>query len=109
MPDYLSKKDWRSVLDKKEHKSVKKTGVSETLEDWASALKKDDLGRMVSALERIIEKAAEVKAAQKAYPLLTDFLGKMIDAAKAEERKLAPRLAQLAEDEDEDGDEADAE
>lgn len=107
MPDYLSKKDWRSVLDKKEHKSVKKTGVSEVLDVWASAAKKDDLGRMVSALERIIEKAGEVKSAQKAYPLLVDFLGKMIDAAKAEERKLAPRLAQLAEDEDEDGDDSD--
>lgn len=107
MPDYLSKKDWRSVLDKKEHKAIKKTGVSELLEEWASAQKKDDLGRMVSALERVIEKAGEVKTAQKAYPLLVDFLGKMIDAAKAEERKLAPRLAQVAEDGDEEGDDSD--
>ena len=107
MPDYLSKKDWRSVLDKKEHKAVKKTGVSELLEEWASAQKKDELGRMVSALERIIEKAGEVKTAQKAYPLLVDFLAKMIDAAKSEERKLAPRLAQVAEDGDEEGDDSD--
>lgn len=57
MPDYLSSKDWRSVLDAKEHKSVKKTGVSETLDDFASARKKGELGKMVSALQRIVEKA----------------------------------------------------
>jgi hypothetical protein len=105
MADHLSTKDWRSVLDTKEHKSVKKTGVSETLDDYASAKKKDDLGKMVSALQRIIEKAEEVKTKQKDYPKLVDFLTSTIRAAKTEQQKLAPRLSDLAESDDEDNEE----
>lgn len=104
LPNYLSKKDWKSVLGAKEHKNVKKTGISDVLDSWASAQKKDDLGRMVSALEAVIDKAEQVKAKQKAYPNLVDFLKKTIDAAKAEERKLAPRLAAVDDDDDGDND-----
>ncbi len=100
MPDFLATKDWKTVLDMKEHKSVKKTGISETLDDYASAKKKDDLGRMVSALQRIVEKAGEVKAAQGKYPKIVAYLNDTIKSAKAEQQRLAPRMADLAEQED---------
>jgi hypothetical protein len=106
MPDYLSSKDWRAVLDQREHKTVKKTGVSDTLDDYASAKKKDDLGRMVSALERIVAKANEVKTAQSKFPKIKAFLDETVKAAKVEEQKLAPRVAQLAEKADTDEDDS---
>ncbi|MBI1170159.1 hypothetical protein GC209_02065 [bacterium] len=96
MPDYLGAKDWKAVLDMKEHKSVKKTGVSDTLDEYAAAKKKGDLGRMVSALERIAEKAGEVKTAQSKFPKMVTHLTEMIKAAKAEQQKLAPRLGEIA-------------
>ncbi len=96
MPDHLSTKEWKTVLDKKEHKSVKKTGVSETLDDYAAAVKKQDLGKQMSALERIIEKAGEVKAAQSRFPLIAGFLTETIKAAKAAQQKLAPEVQKIA-------------
>ncbi len=103
MPDYLLTKDWKTVLNLKEHSKVKKTGVSEILEDYASARKKDDLGQMVSALKRIRVKAKEVKEAQKAYPKIVTHLDKMIEAAKTAETDLGPRLARMSEQATEDG------
>jgi hypothetical protein len=106
MPDYLSSKDRRAVLDQREHKTVKKTGVSDTLDDDASAKKKDDLRRMVSAPERIVAKANEVKTAQSKFPKIKAFLDETVKAAKIEEQKPAPRVARLAETADTDADDS---
>ncbi|MGC5198374.1 hypothetical protein, partial [Aphanothece microscopica] len=105
-PDYLSTKDWRRLLDDKDHKSVKKTGVSETLDDYASAKKKDDVVRMASTLQAIVAKATEVKTAQKKFDKIVDFLETTISTAKGELQSLAPRLDKRAEDADEEGDDS---
>ncbi len=104
MPDYLSTKDWRKLLDDKDHKTVKKTGVSDTFDEYAAAAKKDDLARMASALQAVISKANEVKTAQKKFPKIVDFLENTVSAAKGEIQKLGPRLAQLEDDADDEGD-----
>jgi hypothetical protein len=104
MPDYLSTKDWRKLLDDKDHKTVKKTGVSDTFDEYAAASKKDDLARMASALQAVISKANEVKTAQKKFPKIVDFLENTVSAAKGEIQKLGPRLAQLEDDADDEGD-----
>ncbi len=101
MPDFLATKDWKSVLDLKDNKTIKKTGISERLDDYASAKKKDDIGKMVSALERVVEKANDVKTAQKDKKMIVDFLTKTICAAKTEQQKLAVRL-KAKDDTDED-------
>lgn len=98
MPDYLATKDWKAVLDLKENKAVKKTGVSETLDDYASARKKNDIGKMVSALERIVQKATEIKARHKGS--IETFLIETIKAAKTEQQKLAVQANPKDEGED---------
>lgn len=106
VPDYFSTKDWRKLLDDKDHKTVKKTGVSETLEDYASALKKKDLPKQASTLQAIIAKAGEVKSAQGKFPKITAYLDKVISAAKDALQALAPELEKRSEEATDDGDDS---
>ncbi|MEM7668850.1 MAG: hypothetical protein AAF317_06810, partial [Pseudomonadota bacterium] len=98
MPDYLSKKDWRTLLKKKEHKDIKKTGISDTLTAYASAVKKKDLGKQVSTLEAIIAKAREVKSNHKTVKSLTGYLDDMITEAQKKEKGVSDQLDQIDDD-----------
>jgi hypothetical protein len=92
MPNYLLTKDWKTILDKKEHKSVKKTGISDLLDDYANALKKDDLEKIADALTAITVKAGQVKTAQRIYPIMFHYLDDMIKEAKAKKILIDKRL-----------------
>lgn len=92
MPNYLLTKDWKTILDKKEHKSVKKTGISDLLDDYANAVKKDDLEKIANALAAITVKAGQVKTAQRIYPIMFHYLDDMIKEAKAKKILIDQRL-----------------
>ncbi len=92
MPDYLSTKDWKVILAKKEHKTIKKTGISDTLDDYASAVKKDEPEKISAALVVVQNKATQVKTANRAFPIMTGYLDEMIKVAKQEKVKIDKRL-----------------
>lgn len=103
MPDYLRTRDWKAVLKKSENRSVKKTGISGTLDDYASALKKNDTGKMVSALERLATTAEQVKKKYKDKGSIVEFL----DGAIKEARTRQQALTKTLDIEDEENDEND--
>lgn len=81
---YLDRGDWKKVLDKKEHSSVKKTGISELLEGYEKAKKKGDNAALVLSLQEVREKAEAVKAKYAKLKTLTDYLDLMAKDAKVE-------------------------
>ncbi len=103
MADYLSKKDWRTHLKLKEHKSIKKTGISDTLSPYEKALKKKDLAGQVAALEAIIAKVKEVKAKHSGVRTLTSYLDSMAKEAKTAQDKIQDELESDDGDEDDSG------
>ena len=101
MPDYLRTRDWKAVLKKNENRSVKKTGISGTLEDYASALKKDDTGKMVSALERLATTAEQVRKKYKDKASIVEFLDGAIKEARTRQQALTKALNVEDEENDE--------
>jgi hypothetical protein len=92
VPNYLLTKDWKVILAKSEHKTVKKTGISDALDEYASAVKKDDLDKIATTLTLILTKAGQVKTAQSKFPIMTGYLDEMIKAAKVKKTEIDKRL-----------------
>lgn len=92
MPDFLLTRDWKAVLKKSENRSVKKTGISETLDDYASGLKKNDTSKMLSALERLKTTAEQVKRKFKDHDTVVTFLDGSLKAARARQQELAKQV-----------------
>jgi hypothetical protein len=101
MPDYLRTRDWKAVLKKSENRSVKKTGISGTLDDYESALKKNDTGKMVSALERLATTAEQVKKKYKDKASIVEFLEGAIKEARTRQQALTKALNVEDEENDE--------
>lgn len=100
---YLATSDWKKHLKLKEHSNVKKTGISELLEEFEKAEKKADNSGQVVALTKLREKIPEVKRKWSALKTLTSYLDSMDREAKSEQDKIAKVLASFAEDDDLDG------
>lgn len=100
---YLATSDWKKHLKLKEHSSVKKTGISEILEEFEKAEKKADNSGQVVALTKLREKIPEVKRKWSTLKTLTSYLDSMDREAKSEQDKIAKVLASFAEDDDLDG------
>jgi len=85
MPDYLSKAEWRKELKKNEHKAVKKTGISDRLDEITSANKTNDSSKKVAAYNALIKQIITVKGDPKYKNIKTliTYLNHMDGAAQA--------------------------
>ncbi|MBI4694880.1 MAG: hypothetical protein HY749_12740 [Gammaproteobacteria bacterium] len=91
MPNYLSENDWKTELKKKEHKDVKKTGISEALRDYEKAAKKG--GReAIAALDELIKVAGGAKSKHAKLKSLCDYLDRIAGAAGTAKTQLAQNL-----------------
>ncbi len=90
MADYLSKADWRKHLNLKEHKNVKKTGVSDLIDAIEKAKKANDSVKQIEAYDALVKKAEELKKDKKYKDIgtLTSYLDSMIRDAKAAKNKV---------------------
>lgn len=89
MADFLSKAEWQKLLKQKEHKDIKKTGVSELLDELANARKQNDTARQVETCDDIVKKAEELKKNKKFKTIasFTTYLDSMIKEAKVAKNK----------------------
>lgn len=100
---YLSKSDWKKHLNLKEHKAVKKTGISDILGDYESAAKKGDNAAQMIQLEKLRDKIPEVKRTWSALKTLTSYLDGMDRDAKTQQDKIRNALDKAADDDDLEG------